>query len=235
MREAMVTETSTPEPRIPLSRDRVLQAAIALADAQGIEALTMRNLAAELGVEAMSIYYHVANKEALLDGVVDTLVAEVEQDLTVSGVEAGAGWKRVLRHRILTARRVMLRHPWAPRLVETRTRMSAAMIKYHDTLLGILVDGGFSYDLAHHAMHAIGSRALGFSQELFVPDESDPGDGGASALAEMAAEVPHIVGMLSEITHDDPDSTLGWCDDQTEFEFGLDLLLDGLERRLGGD
>jgi hypothetical protein len=90
-------------------------------------------------------------------------------------------------------------------------------------------DGGFSYDIAHHALHALGSRALGFSQELF-----DPGDGAADvadiAPEDLATQFPHLAGMLIEVAHDDPESTLGWCDDQTEFEFGLDLILDGLDR-----
>ena len=98
------------------------------------------------------------------------------------------------------------------------------MVRYHDGLIGLLHDGGFSYDLVHHALHALGSRALGFSQELF-----DPGIGADAALpAELAGDLPSLVAMLDEVAHDDPDSTLGWCDDQTEFEFGLDVLLDGL-------
>ena len=92
--------------------------------------------------------------------------------------------------------------------------------------------GGFSYDLAHHAMHALGSRALGFTQELFEPDDVDSGEEAASEMLEqMASELPNLVGMMMEVGHDDPDSTLGWCDDQTEFEFGLDLILDGLDHQ----
>ena len=93
--------------------------------------------------------------------------------------------------------------------------------------------GGFSYDLAHHALHVLGSRALGFTQELFEPDDPDAADANADAMLEqMGDSFPYLVGMLAEIAHDDPDTTLGWCDDQFEFEFGLDLILDGLERRL---
>ena len=91
-------------------------------------------------------------------------------------------------------------------------------------------DGGFSYDLAHHALHALGSRALGFAQELFDPGDGAGDEEGTAALAAMADQFPHLVGMMAEIAHDDPDSTLGWCDDQTEFDFGLDLILDGLDR-----
>jgi AcrR family transcriptional regulator len=224
-----VEAEAAPEPRIPLSRERVLRAAVKLADERGIEALTMRRLAEELGSEAMSLYYHVANKEDLLDGVVDLIAGEINN--VVDRIDApakGAGWKKVVRRRILSAREILLRHKWAPRVFETRTTMSLAVIRYHDGLVGLMREGGFSYDLAHHALHALGSRALGFTQELF-----DPGDGGGNgdgSLADIADQVPHLVGMMTEIAHDDPDSTLGWCDDQTEFEFGLDLILDGLDR-----
>ncbi len=229
----MVSEAEpSTEPRIPLSKDRVLRAAIALADEKGIEALTMRNLAHELGVEAMSLYYHVANKEALLDGVVDTVIGEVEQELGGLDVVKGeTDWLPVLRNRILTARKVMLRHKWAPAVIETRTTMTPTLLRYMDTLLGILIEGGFSYDLGHHAMHALGSRALGFSQELFAPDEGSDEDEGVAMLEDLAAHIPYIVGMLEDVVHEGPDTTLGWCDDQTEFEFGLDLMLDGLESR----
>lgn len=217
--------------RAPLSRDRVFEAAIALADRDGIEALTMRKLAKELDVEAMSLYHHVANKEALLDGVVDMVLAEVEREL--GGFEIVPGepdWLRVMRHRILTARRVMLRHRWAPTVIETRTSMTPTLLRYMNALLGILIEGGFTNDQGHHAMHALGSRALGFSQELFQPDDGDQGETDDGMLETLAPQLPYLVGMLAEIAHDDPDSTLGWCDDQTEFEFGLDLILDGLER-----
>jgi AcrR family transcriptional regulator len=208
----------------------VLRAAVAVADASGIDALTMRRLAEEVGSEAMSLYYHVANKEDLLDGIVDVLATEINEAVArIDGPTRGAHWKQAARRRILAAREVLLRHPWAPAVLETRTTMSPALLRYHDGLLGLLRDGGFSYDTAHHAMHALGSRAVGFTQELFNPGAgSGPPD--TAALAQMAEELPHLVGMLAEIAHDDPDSTLGWCDDQTEFEFALDLILDGLDR-----
>jgi AcrR family transcriptional regulator len=230
----MATKTdSSTQPRIPLTKDRVLGAAVVLADASGIESVTMRKLAGELGVEAMSLYYHVANKEELLDGMVDAIVSEIEQACGGFAVPERVDWKTALRNRILTARAVMLRHPWAPGLLETRTTLSPAMVRYFDTLLGIMVEGGFSYDLGHHAMHTLGSRALGFNQELFVPDNDSQEEQGDEMLAQMAEQVPYLMGMMQEIVHDDPDSTLGWCDDQSEFEFGLDLILDGLEQRRG--
>ena len=219
--------------RVPLSKTRVLQAAMSLADRTGIETLTMRNLAQELGVEAMSLYYHVANKEALLDGLVDSLLAEIEQERGDFEVALDqAGWLPTMRSLILTARTVMLRHPWAPRVIESRTTMTPTLLRYFNALLGIMIEGGFSNDLGHHAMHALGSRALGFNQELFEPDNTDQGDEDTEALmADLGPQLPYLMGMLAEVVHDDPDTTLGWCDDQTEFEFGLDLLLSGLETR----
>ncbi|NIK62379.1 TetR/AcrR family transcriptional regulator C-terminal domain-containing protein [Kribbella shirazensis] len=217
------------EPRAPLSRELVLRAAVAIADADGIEALTMRRLGEAVGAEAMSLYHHVANKGDLLDGIVDLVMAEIDE-LAERTAVPDDDWQQAMRRRILSAREVMLKHPWAPRLFETRTTMSLAMIRYHDQLVGLMRAGGFSYDLAHHALHALGSRALGFSQELFDP-AAGAGPGSERMLRDMADQVPHLVGMVTEIAHDDPDSTIGWCDDQAEFEFALDLLLDGLDRR----
>ena len=219
--------------RVPLSKARVLEAAMSLADRTGIESVTMRNLAQELGVEAMSLYYHVANKEALLDGLVDSLLAEIEQERgNFEVVLDQTGWLSTMRSLILTARTVMLRHPWAPRVIESRTTMTPTLLRYFNALLGIMIEGGFSHDLGHHAMHALGSRALGFNQELFEPDNTDQGDQDAETMmADLAPQLPYLMGMLADVVHDDPDTTLGWCDDQTEFEFGLDLLLTGLEAR----
>ena len=214
----------TTDARIPLSRERVLRAAVKLADEHGLRALTMRRLAEELGAEAMSLYYHVAKKEDVLDGIVDVVAGEIND--AVARVEPSPDWKRAVRDRILTARQVFLRHRWAPELFETRSSSSAAVLRYYDALVGLMRDGGFSYDLVHHALHALGSRALGFSQELFDPNAGQ----SAEVPADLAWQLPNLVGMLSEIAHEDPHSTLGFCDDQTEFEFGLDVILDGLDR-----
>lgn len=218
-------------PALPLSRERVLQAAVGLADARGLGALTMRNLAEALGVEAMSLYYHVANKSALLDGVVDVVMSEIERAVDhAEAPPAEEDWKTAMRARILAAREVMLRHPWAPGVLDTRASTNPGVLRYFDAVVGVFRRGGFSYDLTHHALHALGSRALGFAQELFEPGDGDAGSADDEAMARMAEQLPHLVEMLAEITHDDPDSTLGWCDDQAEFEFALDLILDGLER-----
>jgi AcrR family transcriptional regulator len=224
-----MTETA----RKSLSRTLVLETAVALVDHEGLAALSMRRLGQELGVEAMSLYHHVANKEALLDGMVDAVVGELNAEVGPGGgPDAERDWAAALRSRILTARTVMLQHKWLPSVLETRTSISAALVAYYEGVLATLRAGGFSNDLAHHTMHALGSRALGFSQELFDPtrggDASDTSEAEMTAMAEM---FPHLTAMLAEVAHDDPDSTIGWCDDQTEFEFGLDVLLDGLERR----
>ncbi|MFI6515261.1 TetR/AcrR family transcriptional regulator [Spirillospora sp. NPDC050679] len=222
----------TEQPRVPLSRRRVLRAAVALADREGLDSLTMRRLAQEVGAEAMSLYHHVANKGAVLDGVVEVVLGEVMA--AVDEVEAPSpeeDWRAALRTRILAARQVLLRHRWAPQVLESRTTTSPAVIAYYDHVVAILRAGGFSFDLAHRALHVLGSRALGFTQELFRPDPAQTTNAQATAMMEQMAErFPNIVGMLADAVHDDPDGTLGFCDDQFEFEFALDLILEGLER-----
>jgi AcrR family transcriptional regulator len=220
--------------RLPLTRERVLRAAVALADERGIDALTMRNLGHELGVEAMSLYNHVANKADLLDGIVDLVGGEVVAATSqIDPPASPAEWKPVLRRRILSAREVLLRHRWAPAVLESRTDIPPSLIGYYDSLLGEMRGAGFSLDLAHHALHAIGSRALGFTQELFATDDDDVDPDVAGAMImQMAGHYPHLADLMKIVAHD-PDSTLGrpgGCDDQFEFEFGLDLILDGLER-----
>ncbi|NUP50346.1 MAG: TetR family transcriptional regulator [Catenulispora sp.] len=217
-------------PRTPLTRDRVLRAAAALADRLGIEAVTMRGLAEEFGVEAMSLYHHVHNKEDVLNGVVEVVMGEINEAVReIAPPTEPAEWKAVLRTRILAAREVFLRHPWAPAVFQTRTDTPLSVLDYYDSVLALMKTGGFTYQQSHHALHALGSRALGFNQELFTPPNADAAPDPA-AFQLMADRLPHLAAMLLDAVHDDPDSTLGWCDDQTEFEFGLDLLLDGLER-----
>ena len=220
--------------RSPLTQDRVLEAATAIADRDGIDALTMRRLADDLGVEAMSIYYHLPNKDAILDGLVERTFAEIETEVGGFGAQApDESWAQLLRARILGARRVMLRHPWVPQVMESRSTLGPTMARYVDGGVGIMHAGGVSFDLIHHALHALGSRLYGFTQELRMDSASSDGSSTPSEdeLARLIAFTPNLAAMLAEVVHDDPDSTLGWCDDQTEFEFGLDILLDGLERR----
>ncbi|SUA73651.1 Tetracycline repressor protein class B from transposon Tn10 [Nocardia otitidiscaviarum] len=213
-----------------LSRDQILHAAVARADRDGVEAVTMRNVATDLGVEAMSLYYHVANKAELLDGMVEVVLTTINKAVAHLIAESPDDWKPVLRERILTARQILLRHPWAPGVIGTRSMMTLSVIDYFDALVGILRTGGFSYDLTHHAMHALGSRALGFTQELFEPPTDQTDDEATATLQAMADRFPNIAGMVTATSHDHTEPGLGWCDDQTEFEFGLDLILDGLER-----
>ncbi|NGM12720.1 TetR/AcrR family transcriptional regulator C-terminal domain-containing protein [Verrucosispora sp. WMMA2044] len=219
--------------REPLSRDRALAAAIALVDAEGMPALTMRRLAADLGVEAMSLYHHLPGKEGLLDGLVDAVVAEIATVATQAETAAAGGdWRTRLRLRFLAARTVMLRHPWAPALLTARSTIPAGVYGYYEGILATLIDGGFSYRIAHRALHAFGSLALGFAQEVFQPGAGEEVDAEAAEaeLAELSARLPHLAAMVAAELHDATDPTLGWCDSQTEFEFTLDLLFDGLEQ-----
>jgi AcrR family transcriptional regulator len=231
--------------RKPLSRERVLAAAVALVDAHGVPALTMRRLAADLQVEAMSLYYHLPDKEALLDGVVETVLAEIisavdhagpEGDLHGSAEGGDVAWQGRLRRQFLTAREVMLRHPWAPGLLASRRTVPASVYAYYDGILATLTGAGFSYHLAHRALHAFGSLPLGFAQEIFSPAAA----GGSvevevaeEDMAAMADAFPHLAAMVAAEVHAAGDPTLGWCDSQVEFEFTLDLLLNGLARLRG--
>jgi AcrR family transcriptional regulator len=211
------------EPRTPLSKERVLRAAVDLADKGGIESLSMRKLAQELGVEAMSLYNHVRNKDDVLDGVVDVVVGEIQIPPETSE------WKTSLRQTVLSARGVLLRHPWAPRVIESRKNPSPATFQYFESVIGILRKGGFSVDLTHHALHVLGSRVLGFTQELFNDsDELASGPDAAAMYAQMAEKFPYMIEMAMAVSHE---GGLGGCDDDVEFAFALDLILDGLERR----
>ncbi len=207
----------------PLHRDRVLEAAVALADRDGIGSVSMRRLGQELGVDPMSIYNHVRDKDDLLDGMVDVVVGEIGPLPS-----PGRGWKTATRATILSARATMLRHPWAARIIETRTAPSPATLHYMDDVVGMLRTGGFSLDLTHHALHVLGSRIFGFNQDLFDDSEGGPDPAATAAIAEqMAASFPNVSELAAAVSHD---GGLGACDDDVEFAFGLDLILDGLER-----
>jgi AcrR family transcriptional regulator len=210
--------------REPLSRERILGTAVALADQGGVESLTMRKIALELGVVPMALYKHVANKDELLDGMVDVVVGEIDPPVV------GTDWKSTIRERVLSARRALLRHPWASQVIESRTDPTPTVIEYMDSMIGIFRAGGFSIDLTHHTMHAIGSRLLGFSQELFDDTPGDDPQVQAIALEWMADRYPHITEIVAAISHDDESVVGSGCDDQFEFEFALDLMLGGLER-----
>ncbi|MFD4142253.1 TetR/AcrR family transcriptional regulator [Streptomyces sp. NPDC058572] len=210
--------------RAPLSRDRVLRAAVTLADDAGIDALSMRKLAQELGVVPMALYKHVANKEELLDGMVDVVVGEIDAP------DPGAGWKTAVRQRILSARRTLLRHPWASRVIESRTTPTPAVLEYMNSVIGMFRADGFSVDLTHHVMHALGSRMFGFSQELFDDSVGMEPEEQAAMLRELSGRYPYIAEIASGAAHEETSVVGPGCDDQFEFEFALDLLLDGFER-----
>src|SRR5437870_4020556 len=154
------------EPRIPLNRDRVLRAALALADEGGIESLTMRRLGQELGVEAMSLYNHVANKDDILDGVVDLVLSDIDVPPT------GTDWKTAMRQRAISAHGVLLAHPWAALLIMSRFNIGPGMTRYLDATLGRLREGGFSIEGALDAWHTLDSHLYGFTlQQLNLPFE----------------------------------------------------------------
>jgi hypothetical protein len=172
----------------------------------------------------MALYKHVANKDEMLDGMVDIVVGEIDPPA------GGNDWKKAVRQRILSARRALLRHPWASRLIESRTNPTPALLEYMDQMIGLFRAGGLSIDLTHHAMHAMGSRLLGFSQELFDDTADADPEVEAEMFGAMAHTYPSIYELYMTVTHDDASVVGQGCDDQFEFEFALDLLLDGLEK-----
>ena len=209
------------ERRTQLTRDRVVGAGIELADRDGIESISMRRLAQELGVEAMSLYTHVRNKDDLLDGMVDGVIGKIPTSAD------GADWKTSLRQMVLAARSIVLTHPWAPRLIESRTTPGPATMRYINIVLGLLREGGFTIAQAHHALHILGSRALGFTQDLFDDSGDLEPETAASLASELGAALPYVAEMALAVTHG---GALGRCDDELEFEFALDFILDGLDR-----
>ncbi|TFC82191.1 TetR family transcriptional regulator [Cryobacterium cheniae] len=227
----MGQQTEVPR-RVRLNRERVLEAAVTLADEIGIDALSMRRLAQELGVVPMALYKHVADKEDLLDGMVEDIVREIDPPAL------DTGWQDAIRRRVLSARSALQRHRWARQAIESRIKPTPAVLEYQDSFAGIFLAGGFTPDLAHHVMHALGGRMWGFTQELFDGSANPKADAQplaspdaqAELFAHMAALYPNIVTIARATPHDN-DSVVGrGCDDQFEFEFALDLLLDGFEQ-----
>jgi len=207
--------------RPQLTRERVVAAGIELADRDGIESISMRRLAQELGVEAMSLYTHVRNKDDLLDGMVDAVIGKIPTSAD------GADWKTSLRQMVLAARSVILTHPWAPHPIASRTTLGPATMRYANTVIGVLREGGFTIAQAHHALHILGSRLLGFTQDLFDDSGDLEPETAASLASELGAALPYVAEMALAVTHG---GALGRCDDDTEFEFALDFILDGLDR-----
>jgi AcrR family transcriptional regulator len=210
--------------RAGLSRDRVLQAAVALADESGIDALSMRRLAKELGVEAMSLYNHVANKDDILDGIVDIVMGEIEVP------SDNMDWKESIRRSSISAYEALVRHPWACSLMMSKARVGNARMLWMEGVLRTLRKAGFSADLTHHAYHALDSHITGFTLWLVsMPFDSreELVDLAKDFLPQVPADqYPYLVEHAQQhLAEPDPD-------EPSEFEFGLDLILDGLERHL---
>jgi AcrR family transcriptional regulator len=219
----MTTQTDPgPASRIPLTRRRILDAAVALADRDGVRSLSMRKLAHELGVEAMSLYHHVANKDDLLDGMVDLVFGEIELPT------GQADWKAAMRRRAVSARAALRRHPWAIGLMESRSTPGPATVRHHDAVLGILRTAGFSVELAAHAYAVLDSYIYGFAlQEAGLPFQTpeELAAVGDTILSQLPAdEFPYFTEIAVEHALQ-PGYDFG-----NEFEFGLDLILDGLDR-----
>jgi AcrR family transcriptional regulator len=210
------------EGRAPLNRALVVAAAIDLADHEGIDAVSMRRLGQELGVEAMSLYTHIEGKDDLLDAMADAVVA------TVPVERRDDHWQAALRAMILDARAALVRHPWAVRVIESRDAPGPATVRYLDAVAETMLGGGFSADLAHHALHVLGSRGLGFSQDLYDDKGDVDPDVSAAYARELAVAFPSVGAIALAASHE---GGLGGCDDDVEFAFGLDIILDGLERR----
>lgn len=204
---------------LPLSRDLILQTAIQLADDHGIEALSMRKLAQQLGVKAMSLYNHVANKDDLIDGMVDIVAGEIE----VPAV--GGDWKQAMRQRAISAHQVLLRHPWATMEMVSRANVGPAMLRYVNATLGCLVEAGFSFEMADHVWNALDSHIYGFTlQKLNFPfEETEYADAAKQYVSMLPVETyPY----LNKLTHYVIDGQYHGIHD---FEFGLDLIFNSLD------
>jgi len=216
----MAQDTDAASARIPLSRERVLSAAVALADEGGIASLTMRKLGERLGVEAMSLYNHVANKDALLDGMIDLVFSEIDLP--------SGDWRMAMRRRAGSARGALKRHRWAIGLMESRTTPGPATLRHHDAVIGCLRKAGFPIALVAHAYSVLDSYIYGFAlQEANLPFETED---QTAELAEMilAALSPDEYPNLRALTAEhvlQPGYDYG-----KEFDLGLELILDGLER-----
>ncbi len=220
----MAAQDAGPEARQRLTADRVLDGAMALADEIGVDPLTIRRLADALDTKPMTIYHHLPNKEAILDGMVDRVFAEIDRP------PADLDWKPAMRHRCVSAREVLSRHPWAVPLMESRTTPLPETLGHHDAVLGCLRRGGLSLEMTSHAYALLDSYVYGFA----LQEASLPATGG-DELADLAGGLiePLPEGVFPHLT----EFTTGYVlqpgyDFRAEFEFGLDLILDGLERRV---
>lgn len=212
---------STTGNRRPLDVARVVAASVDLADRDGLESVTMRRIADAVGVTPMALYKHVANREDLIDRMVDHVIEEIPP------TAAEIGWRDAVRTRILAARRSLSSHAWAVDAIATRTAASPVVLAYMDSLMASMFDGGLPADLVHHAMHALSTRMWGFTLEV-MPTPTVPDDPAtrASAMSAFSASYPAIARMATTA----PGAGTA-CDSDTEFAFALDLLLEGVARR----
>ena len=222
----MSRKKSNPKKRT-LTRERVLKAAVELADKDGVESLSMRSLGQALGVEAMSLYNHVANKDDLLDAIVELVVSEISDSTEV------ADWKAAMRSRAIATHRVLLRHPWVSSLLESRTRPIPGRLQYFNSTVGMLREAGFSTDLAYYSFLTVDSFVYGFTfQVLNWPFKADDRPKVVKRLRTKISvdEYPHIVDVMDYVAGAarSKSSQVGY---EREFEFGLELILDGLEQR----
>ncbi len=215
------------ERRVPLNRERVLRAALSLADRGGIETLTMRTLGQELGVGPMALYRHVRNKDEIIDGIVDLVFSEI--DLCA----AGADWKPAMRERAKSVGAALVRHSWAINLMESRSNPGPANLRHHDAVLANLRTAGFSIEMAAHAYSLLDSYIYGFATtQMSLPFESpaDVAEVARTMLQPFAAgEFPNLVEFITE------HAMQPGYDYANEFDYGLEVVLDGVERALAPD
>ncbi|QDT04895.1 Tetracycline repressor protein class H [Rubripirellula lacrimiformis] len=215
----MAKTKKTDQRRGSLRKERVLEAAVRIADQGGIDALTMRKIAQKLNVEAMSLYNHVANKDEILDGIVDAVVGEID----VPAV--GGDWRVAMQRRATSAHQVLMQHPWATMLIVSRVNSGPAMLRYADATIGCLVEAGFSYPAADYAWNAIDSFVYGFTlQKLNFPFQPDQYATVATQYLPMipADEYPYLHSLSQQVIALRHDGI-------HELDFGLELVLDGLE------
>jgi AcrR family transcriptional regulator len=219
----MTTSTSQRARRVPLSRELVLQTALRLADQGGLESLSMRKLGQELGVEAMALYYHFANKDEIVDGIVDLVFTEVELPST-----SAPDWRDEMRRRAISLRDALLRHRWAIGLMESRRNPGPATLRHHDAVIGSLRAGGFDIAMAAHAYSLLDSYIYGFAlTKMNLPFDTgeEVGDVAQTMLDPFpAGEYPYLLEILNDHVMK-PGYDYG-----DEFEYGLDVILDGLEK-----
>jgi len=217
--------SESPAERAPLSRERVLRGAVAVADASGIGALTMRSLASRLGVKPMSLYHYVASKDEILDGIVDLVFSEIELPA------ADGDWRSQMVRRAISARRALRRHPWAIGLMESRANPGPATLRHHDATLGTLRGAGFTVEMTAHAYALLDSYVYGFAlQEAALPfNPATVSDATEAIMRQFAGEYPHVTEMAIEHILR-PGYDFG-----DEFEIGLSVILDALTRSIPGD